>query len=230
MTEQELGIQIQRCVDGELDAARQSALLRTLEETAGRDGWRRLALAFIENQVLESALASPEERQHTPAPVARRIPIMEKGFRWPLVAAVWLCGIALGGFGTVALRPSGDAAVVTVSPGPSDKSPAPVYVLDSSLPTHDGAAQRSSDPVMNLMLVGLGGEDGEPISVPVYLPEQLADQPQQKDFSSIGAWQTYLESQGYAVDRHREYLRVPLDDGRQIIVPSESVRVKYAVQ
>ncbi len=55
-------LELQRCVDGELSASSRQELLGRIEQTP--EGWKTLALAFLENQTFDSAMhdfcADPE--------------------------------------------------------------------------------------------------------------------------------------------------------------------------
>ena len=91
-----------------------------------------------------------------------------------------------------------------------------------------GVPQTNSEPMpmLNVNLASMIEGVEDPVALPVYSPEQWQSDPQLRSMSSIpDELIRQLESQGYQVDRRRQWHRAPLGDGRQILVPSETVRV-----
>lgn len=224
-------ILIQKCVDGELTAQERSELLSKLEARGALNDWRTLALSFVENQVLGQAFRAVDS-----VPPRVRAAVIETPrrtrARWlgqlTSVAAA-LCLGMLSGVGAHFWLNRGDA------PAPSQ---APLLVRgEQAAPPNavsaGGLTQQPSSPVpvMNVRLTGLGNSSTEPMSVPVYSPEQWQTLPQA--YRSTGLpddVRRFLESQGMAVDREQQWYRAPLQDGREILVPMETVRVRQAVQ
>ena len=120
-------VMIDRLVDGELDPEARRSLLNRLE--AEPDGWRRCALAFLEDREWRSALAihavAPPRFVRKPAP-------RSKAWPWIARAATVLAAFGLGW----AIRPSPLPSPVSVSPpvaiGPASRpSDAPASVAES---------------------------------------------------------------------------------------------------
>lgn len=94
-----------------------------------------------------------------------------------------------------------------------------------------GQASPVTPSVVNL--VGLGHPDQGPVSVPVYRSDS---------WQGARGWtpapgaamneelQRQLEAQGILVDRQQQWYRATMPDGREVLVPTETVKLRYAVQ
>jgi hypothetical protein len=154
MSDLDLELQIQRCVDGQLPEADQQILLRRLE--ASKDGWRRLSLAYVENQCWCQTI-----QKATPRPVAAALPTPRRRTApamWVKVAASMAAGVmgavvlqqqfvrGPGGTtsqGLIATTPEAPASSDVVKPSPSPKprssppSGAPIQMAsDRLIPDH----------------------------------------------------------------------------------------------
>ena len=168
-------LEIARCVDGEHSDAERTALLKQLDAVPNGEGWKQLALGFIENQVFSRALSTDcdvvnSDEDEAPVPVARRNP--KPGPLWPLVAAGLLLGMLAGGLGRHWLAlPDGNAVAETGNKPVPTQTPSPPGTETGPIVEDDPG--NGSAPVMNLELVGLDGEKSEPVSLPVYAPQQF---------------------------------------------------------
>jgi hypothetical protein len=109
-------------VDGELPEAARCELLSQLEREP--EGWRRLALAFLEAQSWKQAFAQPQATRTEPEPLHPHAPTLSA--KWPrgMLLAACLCGMfALGWF----TRPSQESVPIregyTRLLKPSDQEP-----------------------------------------------------------------------------------------------------------
>lgn len=93
MSHLDLELDIQRCIDGQMAEADQQALLRKLEGLP--DGWRKLSLAFVENQVwsqvIEKGPVAAPKPVEQPRP-RKRAPLA----MWGKVTASMAAGIVAG--------------------------------------------------------------------------------------------------------------------------------------
>jgi anti-sigma factor RsiW len=118
---------IDRLVDGELSNNERGELLSRLDQSA--DGWRTLALAFLESQTWRSALHAPQEStlQSAPGLPAMGQPRRDRSLLW-LATCVATALLAFGvgrshnvpqsPVGQTAKQPVESQAVVTQSPAP----------------------------------------------------------------------------------------------------------------
>ncbi|HUE72313.1 MAG TPA: hypothetical protein VMP01_15620 [Pirellulaceae bacterium] len=217
-----------RLVDGELTAVEYQALLKTLEEKPAL--WRPCALAFLEAQAWRSemgAIRRGQEMAGAPQPAAA--PAGRAWRRWlPLLAVAASFVVAFVGGLAVQRhldRRGGDAPLATgpVHP-PRDMLAKPSPAAARDLPSRG----QESVSLGNIRLVVDGGQGNQPqhIDIPVY------------DGSQMGAeWLTQdrpvltddvvesLARRGRKVERQIEYLPLPLDDKRQIVVPVEQIQI-----
>lgn len=192
-------------VEDELDHEARRALLLRLD--AQPDGWRRLALAFLEAQSWRAALnpvardlAAPANRAAIrPTPPAR--PLRPWLARAATVALVFSLGWAAGR----------NRATHGPVPGPPIASPSPPAPRDPESPatpvqlvTHEPV--ESFEPASSRI-------PDEPQIVPTAdFPDTLIDR---------------LHRQGYEVERRPAVAAVLLHDGRRLAVPVEDVKLRY---
>lgn len=227
-------LDIQRCVDGELSLAAQQHLLARLEES--EDGWRDLALAYVENQVvgggcglllqelrgdeIASNQALPRSALSAPAAPSRRRSWLKTGGGLLASAAVGvMVGAALRGEHPRSEIPIADARPVT-APDASNESidpPAGDVVPEASDP----------QPVLNVEFADASG-DASNWLLPVYAAEDLGiDYWQVQDVLPAEVQQA-LARRGYRLDHQRQFYSIPLDDGREIAVPVDTLEVRYS--
>ncbi len=215
------GASIDRLVDGELAEVERRELLVRLDNDP--EGWRRCALAFLEDQALRTALAAIAPVEQAPSragAVAATSPI-RTGRAWlrgasiaaSLMASTFAMGFAAGG--SMKARPG----VVLVSPAPSTPSDSPTPRPDQirevgSLQVVDGSAGEAP-PDRFPIRSGPGLDErwlrSQPPSVPEYLRAR---------------W----ERQGYQVAERRRLMSVELEGGRHVSIPVDEVEVDYVGQ
>ncbi|SFJ62948.1 anti-sigma factor [Planctomicrobium piriforme] len=241
---------LQKCVDGELTEAERTALLKELHSSGSLDRWRTLALSFVENQVLAKAFEPAPQEIALPTPArAQPLPMWRRQIRpWVSVAASLMVGTMMGIGAHFVLKtdsnpnaPGGLAATSSPTsspiPRPNNEPIRSNLVRNSNAPSASlvnprvGSGGSSVTPVMNVNLGGSAGSGNQPMSVPVYSPEQWQSIPQSGTLTAIPEdVQRMLEAEGYTLDRERQWYRAPLEDGREILVPAETVRVRRTVQ
>lgn len=211
MTDMVNDLEIQRCIDGELSEDQQRALLTRLEGTP--DGWRRLALAFVENQVWGEG--SQAIIDSVPNQAATRVRGAAPRLSRRLAAAAAVV-IAIG-VGFVAGRRWGPAVSGPVVAGAGEASTAGDWARGD---------RPAPQPVMNLEFVSDSESDPD-MTIPVYDRHDLG--PEYWDEPEIvpADVRQALFRRGYDVSQQREFVSIPLSDGRQIAVPVDTVLMSY---
>jgi hypothetical protein len=226
-----------RLVDGELSADEYCALIASLDDDPS--GWRRCALAFLENQALAGDLGSIRRSLDLDDPGAggsqgqrdgrgdltppRRTSPRDLGAMLA-IAASFLLAFALG-----------VAAPRFFAGPPQDgniagnlKASAPL-AANTSQPDVGGDRHQTLRPIGGLRLVMDGAESEMPQAgrVPIYEVEGGLEQYLQSDQVQALAPELVkmLEQRGHDVQRQQQYIPVQLDDGRQIIVPVEGYQI-----
>jgi hypothetical protein len=228
---------IQRCVDGELSDAQRAELLQRLHSANRVEHWRTLALSFIENQVLGLSFREAElphalpQSAHNEAPepwYRRRMSIPTS------LAAALTVGVLSGLLGHYSLQrsgavpdnPPGGQMIAQAVPAPAMSSPAELAAMRNV----GSPRSNAPTPMMNVHLTGLGNSR-EPVSVPVYSPEQYPALPLSQSGSLVPeAVRRQLESEGLKLNGQQQWYHVRLPDGRDVYFPTETVQVHPAVQ
>lgn len=249
MNNEDRELRIQRCIDGELPEAAQQELLSELDGAS--DGWKQLALAFVERQVWTQAcdtLASDNEGGAS-KPQTKNKSTTKKhsaSFRWTAVAGLL---VALGvGFSTghrFGRRPSGGLLVRETggTSAVSEPSPANHSIAEASLPApsttrmNPGRSTRAI-PVSTRPQFAASGmlevpvnESGEQsLKIPVYERSTLPDASRPSPALLTEEQQRRLERLGYRLDRKQQLITIPLEDGSQIVVPVETLGARYGIQ
>ncbi|QDT52584.1 hypothetical protein Pan44_05960 [Caulifigura coniformis] len=224
-------LELQRCVDGELPPLERLAFLERIE--AAQDGWKSLALAFLENQDFDASAAEFRSgtplRQHLPVlngtgqRQRSRVGVVQSlAVAASISAAFWL--------GTRTARPASegpDAAAPLIAARPEKETSNRTFA-DAGAPSSPVGSPGRAVPtaVLKLPLTGSGSED---IAIPVYDRQALEDGPE------IALWPTAdeanaLAQDGYRVTSERNVLSIPLEGGDMVFVPVEVSGVSYAVQ
>lgn len=81
------------------------------------------------------------------------------------------------------------------------------------------------DYELDLQVDGAGA-----VKVPIYHPSHITPEMLEQRPVVPRELRERLQRQGYAIDQHREYMLIPLEDGRRVLIPQDSVKVRYAVQ
>lgn len=205
---------LDRLVDGELTDAERRELLLRLERTP--DGWRRCALAFLENQAWRSeskawASGLPEAAVGpTSAKTARRG--WSATSTWMMTATAACLVIAAGVGVLLRDKAGGEVSYVQVPDG-------------GSLPGVKNSPPAAS-PNMRLVVDGGPNNNGEVVEVPLVDAGQL-------DQALFGPWSQavppevlkILERSGHQVVRERRLMPFDLRDGRRVVVPMDQVEI-----
>lgn len=221
--------------DGELDEVRRRDLLARLEATP--DGWRRCAMAFLEAQCWRESFGKTLAEAVPPAPVSTPLPpksdpidparrLRRLGVVGAMAASFL---VALGGVwylrsGDVppAMPPTVDVARHVPAP-PEEKEPAPE-------PRQPGPADAPQDRAWQLVNVGSPGDpSGAAPGFQFPAVERERFDRDDVDRLSTGAplhFVKSLEDAGHRLERSRSYVPVPLEDGRQMVIPVDDYDVK----
>lgn len=212
--------------DGELEETDRRELLAQLDTTP--DGWRRCALAFLEGQSLRQELrALAASQRAVSTAVAARPAARSRGWRQRAAA---MANLAAGFLIAITL-----VFLVREYSGPSAPAPGAVAVTGAegasgSTAATAAASQISRSPSGGWQTVTLAPDAGAQqfVHLPVNeratidedwlkaLPEAIPD-------DILRA----LERTGHRVERQRQLLPVPLEDGRQLVVPVDQVEIRY---
>lgn len=212
--------------DGELEETDRRELLAQLDTTP--DGWRRCALAFLEGQSLRQELrALAASQRAVPTAVAARPATRSRGWRQRAAA---VANLAAGFLIAITL-----VFLVREYSGPPAPAPGAVAVTDSagtagSTAATAAAAQAGRSPAGGWQTVTLAPDSA---------PEQLVHLPVTERAAIDEDWLKTLpeaipadilralERTGHRVERQRQLLPVPLEDGRQLVVPVDQVEIRY---
>lgn len=207
---------IQRCVDNEITAVERELLLQQLETAP--DGWKELACTYMEEQLFAAAVVDPDQK------IATRLsgntaPAPAPGRRWlqhPLTSvALSACVAFMLGLLISGRSPELPVPELAEAPRDSAADTSPNNVIASSGPLTD------SPPAYRVQLES----DGDTLrDVPVF------DDPSRYVTEYEAVQQRFLHSLGGDVPRgdaspQIRFIRLPLQDGRVIVVPVESFRL-----
>jgi len=225
-----------RLVDGELTPEEYRAFVTSLDDEPG--GWRRCALAFLEEQALAGELdgirksldsgdpgaggltAEPDGRGDLTPP--RRTTPRDLGTLLA-VAASFLVAFALG----IAAPRFFHSDPQEPNLAGNHKTQPPLAENAGTQPS-GGVRHQALRPIGNLRLVmdGAGDESPQAGRVPVYEVDQGIEQYLQNDHPALAPDVVrLLEQRGHDIQRQQQYIPVELDDGRQIIVPVEGYQI-----
>ncbi len=224
---------LQRCVDGELSEAEQQALLLQLDRSP--EGWRKVALAFIEHQLWSQAgrdfvhepplpLAAPAD----PEPETRRD---HSWLRHTMLAACTLIAVGLGYLGGTQRDWLGGFSSASTSP-PMDNSTAAVeqtHPVNITKPVPTRPARRGLAPVMQVQVLP-SGENGQPIMLPVYdADELLRHGPLDQPLLSAEVLQN-LRDQGVQIEQESHLYQMPNSQNRKLVVPVNTIQFHQPLQ
>lgn len=239
--------QMDRLVDGELSPAERRDVLTALEQDA--NGWRRLALAFLESQALGEGLRNKRPlvdavgnrrpvHSELPAPTPDR-----KRRRWPTMLAMSLCAVVMFGLGRISM----DSKLLEPPelPGPSDSKITHTQPGQPERATYQNVESIGADTTAKEIQIAdtgthqqqtlrleLGSADGSPaqtIEVPMIensdlQPEDLLHGPPVIPEQIQRDWLRL----GRRVYEQRRLYEVTLEDGRRGVVPVSDVLVENA--
>jgi hypothetical protein len=211
---------IDRLIDGELSDIERRELLLQLENDP--EGWRRCALAFLEDQAWRQALAGVVPAVPRSKPVEPVPPVPRRGKDWlrrvsiaaSLMASTFAAGYAAGGIAKPG--PGLEIAKSKVQQAPVEKAANPE------------PAQEQIREVGKIDLVD--GSNGEaPIqSLPILSGPGLDDRWLQDQPSTVPDYlRARWEREGYQVEERRRVVSVILKDGRKVSIPVDEVALDY---
>lgn len=209
---------LDRLVDDELTDTERRELLLRLERTP--DGWRRCALAFLEQQTWRGETkawtnGTPETQiRSAPASVARRT--WSTASAWTPLATAACVLVALGVWAVLRDRDGSEPARIYRPEGAG--------VATSATP--GTASQRGSAPNMRFVVDGGPNQNDEVVEVPLVDAGQM-------DEALFGTWPQsvppevlqMLERSGHQVVRERRLMPFDLRDGRRVVVPMDQVEI-----
>lgn len=242
-------------VDGELPEEARREFLRRLDHSP--DGWRRLALTFLEAQAWRrsmgellapqrAASASLSREESRPSrPVARSERASSSvppwgAKRWifeaAAMAAVFMVALTLGGrLGDLFGRkpaPSGDQRVdLAVQPRASLARPGASALAEENGSPLPISPQPVASP-WRLVSVPLGvGPDGAMtmVDLPVLDPDHQAavSEALPGPYLPLPQFVDSLRQSGHAVEHQREYVPVDLPDGSRTVFPVDRLQIKF---
>ena len=216
-TTSNLDLVIDRLVADELDPDDRRALLVQLEATP--DGWRRCALAFLEDQAWRSALARP--RIESWDQNAREVNLVPKPKRFAAKSARYVLAASLFAvFAGACFR----AGVVSVErPAARDLVAVPPVVIPNPNPV-----PQPGQPLGWVTLVDPSEGEALPKRVPILANTEsnerwLQDQPATIPDYLRAQW----ERRGYVVEERRRLVGLDLKDGRQVAIPVNEVALDF---
>jgi hypothetical protein len=211
----ELQTKLDRLADGELSQQDYVELLGALDHE--EEGWRKCALTFLENQALRTDLRKLID-EPAPQPVVERLLPTSSDTNGSHSVWHWIQGLTIAAslglafwLGRGSMTP-GDLAVVELQPPSTQAISAP-----ETEPWKQG----------RLKLV-LRGADGEPreMELPVvdgnYVdPDAFLARSTVIPADVLAA----IEQSGHKIERHREFMRRPIDAEHEVVVPVDRLRV-----
>jgi hypothetical protein len=215
-----------RLVDSELSEAQRRELLVGLDDEPG--GWRRCALAFLEAQTWKESLSTRAE-----PPIRASAPPHS---RWTArtstalaMAASFLIALWVGSIAWQ--RPIGQQVTQTdSSPTIRIADATPARPSDADIPAPKSPAASPDGPWRLVTVSSPGGPAGKDVqfNLPAVErdsldPQWLRSEPQAIPADVLQA----LRQSGHQVEQHREFVPMPLKDGRQLVVPVDKVNIRY---
>jgi hypothetical protein len=219
---------LDRLVDGELDRQAQRELFARLDDEP--DGWRRLALAFVESQALGAELrgfgAPPRHEAEPTATASTRICESSRhaaALAWSrmlsLAASLLICvGVGFG---------AGRAWHGRMAKSDANPPGANTGIVQAGVGSAVGNENALAEDSGPLGVFTLPTRGGTPVQVPIY---DVADRGEQALSTEPGVPDEViraLRSRGHEVKQQRRYWPIDLGDGRQIIVPVDQLDVEY---
>ena len=240
-------------VDGELSPAEKRELFTKLDQHP--DGWRRCALAFLENQSWQEDLLDFGEDTFsktsgkeiaTAAPAMVPTAVESHHSTWyhlnsffSMAASLLLAftfGIAAHRYWT-SPQPADSGVPITKQTAPVKAPDSTVTVrAPSSTPNPEKFAVSPAPPSPSTSLYQVGGsfkfgkqaDSQGGFQVPLLEGPGVDEEWLHRRFGQpSAALRRELERMGHQVDQRREWIRYNLEDGRQVIVPVDQVDVHF---
>ena len=218
----EIGRDIERLIDGELNDAEQQQLLRAFD--AQPDTWRAVALGFVEAQWVRSELAgwnpttvaAPTAQTSTSlsSPAAGLGRASQVMTALAALVATFAIGIAARHWWPAKTADPTGGSIVNTDPrsvgphiGRPVDEPTPLQVQRAGAPRDETALRR-----VNLPLIPAERVDPRSLyNAPAITPELKAA----------------LQRMGHVVHEERRFYSVELKDGRRVLVPVNEIRVEF---
>lgn len=242
---------LDRLVDGELSPAERRELVARLE--AEPEGWRRLALAFLEAQAWREELRGLDEAPLVAAPPSRSAPaepsrVPDAGGRWGALgqhgpaASSWLAlaasllmAFGLGSWSAGGRNPWAPAAGGSgnfVAQRGSNSAGAPRGIAPGAAADLAGIGlgpgESGSPAVVDLVWADGAASAGRPVHLPVVSPDESWEAwLTQPEVQASGPADRILSRLGHRVNRIRQLVPVTLEDGHVAEVPVERVQIRY---
>jgi hypothetical protein len=198
---------LDRLADGELSHEEYAELLCSLDQE--EEGWKKCALTFLESQALRTDL---RQLVNEPSPAKIGLPPTRERFH----AWQWIQGIALAAclalafwLGRGSMTSDGDLAVIPPQPPDSPgvrQEPWKQGRMTLMLRGADGSPREVELPVV----------DGNYVDPDAFLARSAVIPP-----DVLAA----IEQSGHKIERHREFMRQPVDAQHEVVVPVERLRV-----
>lgn len=217
-----------RLVDGELSPAEYQAFLSALDDEPG--SWRRCALAFLEAQAWRSEMGAIRSGQELvparpPASKAKRLVTWKWG---PQLAVAASCVLAF--LGGLVVQRQWDIRSANNRVARDGNPSRDLMLAQDDVPGTAGPQElgQETGPLGNIRLVVDGGQgnQAQQIDVPVYDLDRVGpewfshDRPVlPEDVIEL------LKRRGRKVERQVEYLPLPIDDERHVVVPVEQIQI-----
>lgn len=213
-------ILLDRFVDGELSESERREVLLTADREP--DGWRHLALAFVESQTLRQELKALTQAATPASPTASRAPVIRPQLVWLRATGMVACCLLAFGVGRWSNANSSANSVA----GPRTFAPS-----DGKTPSVAAVAPESGErhQTMRLVLDDLLGGPPQSVDVPV-VEDSQSDPAEYLSGPPVipPEIQRALLRAGRRVHEQRQLFEVPLADGRYGVVPVSNVLVENA--
>jgi len=247
-------LELQRCVDGELTDHERSELLTRLHQQGSTESWKNLALSFIEHQVFskvfsEDAGADELKSFQLARPASPMIETSRQTYAaphwmhrqvrpWFSIAASLLVGMIVGVGGHFMMDTENDSNqnLTVLDPRlPPQLSKAESWLPAGPVGLTRHLPQTAQPPAMNVHLTGMENQSERAVPVPVYSLEQWQSiqNQQMQSRATTAVPESVLQSlgsQGMTVDHQRHWYRAKLNDGREILIPTETMRIRHSIQ
>lgn len=237
---------LDRMVDGELTESEQQSLLIRLGET--EDGWRRLALSYVEAQawgthlrsraeapLREASAAAPgltvrSESALDPSASPKRRVLVPGWLTVALTAAVTLVAGLLGGMELRRNSARVDSTdVATTDSGSQTDLPAGKHPVEKPDMKNNGFPITPEEPeFVELVLTSPPG-NVQAVSLPIHTsgdPDRILNE---SDPVLSPRMREYLRERGHEVVEQRRLIPIELPDGRQVVIPVRQVQFRNMV-
>ncbi|MDB5343069.1 MAG: hypothetical protein JWP89_1446 [Schlesneria sp.] len=225
--------QIDRLVDGELSRDERRAVLMALDHE--RDGWRQLALAFLESQALRDSLSGRSKATAAPINIALvgvTRPAMRSRWSSSSIVAVVASAALMFGLGRLSTSSIQQASHETAPSAPATYQPSmtsPVEDPQNEVLVADAGSSVQQQQTLRLELGDGQGGATQAVEVPMVestgiRPEDLLAGPSVIPDSV----QRALLRSGKRVYEQRQLYEVTLEDGRHGVMPISNVVVEKA--